>query len=224
MSLFPTRSADALLVVDMQVDVMGECSDAARTIATVADLVGRARLAGTPVVWVRHQDPGLVSGSDGWQIVPQLVPEPGEQVVDKRYGDSFADTDLEDVLGAAGVDHLWLVGAQSDYCIRSTLFGALHRGYDVTLVEDAHTTAPDDHDGQHFSAAQLVALVNKLAWTTRLPGVASQVVAAADVSFDASRPDDEELLEQVEADEQAEEDADDVELGLADPDPQSSDA
>lgn len=220
MSLLPGRRGDVLLVVDVQVDVMATCWQSARVIATIGDLVARARIAGTPVVWVRHQDGGLVEGTGGWQIVPQLVPEQGEQVVEKRYGDAFADTTLDDVLGGLGAGHVWLVGAQSDFCIRSTFFGGLYRGYDVTLVEDAHTTEPDSEGEVHLGAQQLVAVVNKLAWTTRLPGVVAAITPAAEVDFAAATAmDDEDVITALEADEQAEEDADDLALGFCDPDP-----
>ena len=53
---------------------------------------------------------------------------------------SFEDTTLETVLSGLGVGRLVVVGAQTDACIRSTLHGAITRGYDATLVKDAHTT------------------------------------------------------------------------------------
>ena len=58
----------------------------------------------------------------------------------KAYGDAFEDTDLESVLAERGVGRLVVAGAQTDECIRSTLHGAITRGYDATLVGDAHTT------------------------------------------------------------------------------------
>ncbi|HEY0951870.1 cysteine hydrolase family protein, partial [Nocardioides sp.] len=73
-------------------------------------------------------------------MVPELVPATGEPIVHKTYGDSFEDTNLEDVLGEVGAGRLVVSGAQSDACIRSTLHGALVRGYDTVLVSDAHTT------------------------------------------------------------------------------------
>ena len=79
-------------------------------------------------------------GSDGWRIVPELTPDEAEPLVEKSYGDSFEDTNLETVLSGLGVGRLVVVGAQTDACIRSTLHGAFARGYDATLVSDAHTT------------------------------------------------------------------------------------
>ena len=100
----------------------------------------KARREKVPVVWVQHSDEGLARGSDNWRIVPELTPVDAESLVEKKYGDSFEDTTLETVLSGLGVGRLVVVGAQTDACIRSTLHGAFVRGYDATLVSDAHTT------------------------------------------------------------------------------------
>jgi len=79
-------------------------------------------------------------GSDQWRIVSELTPDEAEQLVAKTYGDSFEETDLEAILSGLGVGRLIVAGAQTDACIRSTLHGAITRGYDAILVSDAHTT------------------------------------------------------------------------------------
>ncbi|MEO6204033.1 MAG: isochorismatase family protein [Mycobacteriales bacterium] len=140
MTTLPDRTSTALLVVDVQNDVVGAAHDRDRVVGNVADLVLRARSEGVPVVWVQHSDDGLPRDSDGWQYVPELVRGEAEPLVHKAYGDSFEATDLEEVLAAHGVGHLVVVGAQTDACIRATLHGGFVRGYDMTLVGDAHTT------------------------------------------------------------------------------------
>ena len=92
------------------------------------------------MVWVQHSDGGLETGSEEWQIVPELAPGSTEPLVEKTYPDSFEDTTLESVLSGLAVGRLVVAGAQTDECIRSTLHGAIARGYDATLVGDAHTT------------------------------------------------------------------------------------
>ena len=72
--------------------------------------------------------------------MPELSRQESEPLVHKTFGDSFEGTDLEEVLASAGVGRLVVTGAQTDQCIRSTIHGAFTRGYDVTLVGDAHTT------------------------------------------------------------------------------------
>jgi len=140
MTTLANRPQTALLVIDVQNQVVAGAHDRDRVVATIATLVDRARNQSVPVVWVQHSHPErLPQGSDGWQYVPELAIGPGEPVVHKVYGDSFEATDLEQVLAELGVGRLLVAGAQSDMCIRSTLHGAFTRGYDATLVSDAHT-------------------------------------------------------------------------------------
>ncbi len=140
MTTLGNRPNTALLVVDVQNGVVEGAHERDTVVANVASLVERARQERVPVVWVQHSDDGLVRGSDEWGIVPELAPGEAEPLVEKSYGDSFEDTILETVLSDLGVGRLVVVGAQTDACIRSTLHGAFARGYDATLVGDAHTT------------------------------------------------------------------------------------
>ncbi|MFL4479175.1 cysteine hydrolase family protein [Paeniglutamicibacter sp. ORCA_105] len=141
MSTFADRPRTALMVIDVQNDVVANAYRREETLGNIKALVSLARESGAPVVWVQHSDEEMEKGSDAWQIVPELSPAAGEPVIHKIYGDSFEATDLEDVLSAAGVGRLVVSGAESDACIRSTVHGAFTRGYDVTLVSDAHTTS-----------------------------------------------------------------------------------
>ena len=134
------RTATALLIIDVQVGVVGAAYQRDAVIANIQTLLTAARAAGTPVIWVAHSEEQMPIGSDAWQYVPELVRLESEPLVHKLYGDSFEATDLEAALAAAKVGHLVVVGAQTDACIRSTIHGAFTRGYDVTLVSDAHTT------------------------------------------------------------------------------------
>ena len=136
MTTLENRPGTALLVIDVQNGVVGGAHERDTVVANVATLVGKARREQVPVVWVQHSDEGLARGSDEWQIVPELAPGDAEPLVEKNYGDSFEDTPLESVLAGLGVGRLIIAGAQTDACIRSTLHGALARGYDATLVGD----------------------------------------------------------------------------------------
>ena len=92
------RSGTALLVIDVQNDVVANAHNRDGVIANIASLVGKARAEGAPVVWVQHFDDDLPRDSDGWQYVPELAREGSEPLVHKQYGDSFEGTDLESVL------------------------------------------------------------------------------------------------------------------------------
>ncbi|NUT36749.1 MAG: isochorismatase family protein [Hamadaea sp.] len=140
MTTLPDRPNPALLVIDVQEGVMVAAHDRDCVVANIRTLVDKARREDVPVVWVQHSSDDLPFGSEKWQYIPELVRAGEEPVVHKKYGDSFEDTDLEAVLAQRGVGHLFITGAQTDACIRSTLHGGFTRGYDVTLVDDAHTT------------------------------------------------------------------------------------
>ena len=177
------RPATALLVVDVQNAVVANAHDREAVVGRIAGLVDRAREAGTQVVWVQHHDGHLAEGSDEWQVVPELQVSPDEPVVGKSYGDAFEGTNLEQVLAGRGIGHLVAVGAETDACIRSTIHGALTRGYDVTLVSDAHTVTDRSEYGAP-PAADVIAHTN-LYWAyTEAPGRTARVVSADELSFD----------------------------------------
>jgi nicotinamidase-related amidase len=176
MTTLQDRPHTALAVIDVQNGVVAGAHDRDRVVATIATLVDRARAAGTPVVWVQHSSPEeLARDSEPWQIVPELVVADGEPVVHKTYGDSFEDTDLEQVLAGLGVGHLVVSGAQTDACVRSTLHGAFTRGYDTTLVADAHTT--EDLTAYGAPAPDQVIAHTNLYWSFQAaPGRTAAVV------------------------------------------------
>ncbi|MDX6345762.1 MAG: hypothetical protein QOF84_552 [Streptomyces sp.] len=140
MTTLENRPNTALLVIDVQNGVVEGAHERDAVVANIGGLVEKARREGAPVVWVQHSDEDLARGSDDWRIVPELTPGDAEPLIEKNYGDSFEDTTLETVLSGLDVGRLVVVGAQTDACIRSTLHGALVRGYDAALVSDAHTT------------------------------------------------------------------------------------
>jgi nicotinamidase-related amidase len=140
MTTLTDRPNTALLVIDVQNDIVAGGHNRDEVVANIAVLVDKARAGNVPVVWVQHSSDEVPRGSDGWRYVPELTQEESEPIVHKRYADSFEDTDLEAVLAQRKIGSLIVAGAQTDECIRSTLHGAIVRGYDATLVADAHTT------------------------------------------------------------------------------------
>jgi nicotinamidase-related amidase len=183
MSKLTGRDRTALLVVDVQNDVVDTAWQREEVVGRIGDLVQRARHAGTPVVWVQHNEDEMPVGSPGWQIVDDLIPSEDEPRIDKQYGDSFADTELESVFAALNVSHVVLCGAQTDACITATLYGAVHRGYDVTLVEDGHTTDDTEFQGQALPADLLVGHLVRTAKYSTLPGITLDATPAAAISW-----------------------------------------
>ena len=185
MTTLENRPNTALLVIDVQNAVVQDAHDRDAVVANVANLVEKARRERVPVVWVQHSSEQLVRGSDNWQIVPELIPAAAEPLVEKHYGDSFEETALETVLSGLGVGRLIVAGAQTDACVRATLHGAFVRGYDTTLVSDAHTTEDQTKWGAP-PPDQVIAHTN-LYWTYQdAPGRTAGTVRTRDVDFSAS--------------------------------------
>ena len=182
MTTLQNRPNTALIVIDVQNGVVEGAHERDAVVANVGSLVDRARQEQVPVVWVQHSDEQLAKGSDDWRIVPELTPDDAEPLVEKHYGDSFEDTTLETVLSGLGVGRLVVVGAQTDECVSSTLHGAFVRGYDATLVSDAHTT----EDLSAWGApppGQVIAHTN-LYWSNQAaPGRTAGTVETKDVDF-----------------------------------------
>jgi len=176
-----------LIVVDVQVGVVDGAWDAPRVVANVARAVARARTAGVPVIWVQHADANeLPQGSPQWQWVPELVPLSGEPLIGKQFNSAFEQTTLERELEVIGATHLVLAGAATNWCIRATAYGALDRGYDLTLISDAHTTTtmPCD-DGTVIEAADIVKELNIAMTWLAYPGRKNSTALVADVDFAA---------------------------------------
>jgi nicotinamidase-related amidase len=182
MTTLPNRPNTAVLVVDVQNGVVANAYARDAVVANIGDLVERARQEEIPVVWVQDCGGDRTHGSDPWRIVPELSPAAADPQVDKLYGDSFEDTSLEEVLAGLGVGHLLVAGAQTDACVRATLHGAFVRGYDTTLVSDAHTT--EDHSAYGAPPPDQVIAHTNLYWQYHDgPGRSAGAVAAADVDF-----------------------------------------
>jgi len=179
----PPKSA--LLIVDAQVGVMSTVWNSNRVVGNLESLVRRARVAAVPIVWVQHSDDeDLKHGSEKWKLLPNFVPTGTESVVHKRYNSSFSETDLDQKLKALGVSRLVLAGALTNWCIRSTAYAALERGYHVALVSDAHSTeALRLPDGKVVPAEHIVSELNAIFEWVSVPNVRTEVKAAKDVGF-----------------------------------------
>jgi len=182
MANFKDRPNTALLVIDVQNNVVAGAYQRDEVIANINSLVERARNSNVPVLWVQHSGEGLEVGSDAWQYVPELAREESEPLVHKQFGDSFEATTLESELAERRVGRVVVTGAQTDACIRATLHGAFVRGYDTVLVSDAHTT--EDLSTYGLPPVDKVIAHTNMYWTWQDgPGRTASVVATSDVDF-----------------------------------------
>lgn len=184
MTTLNDRPNTAVVVIDVQKGIVDDAYDRDNVVANIGTLVDKARAADVHVIWVQHNSADeLPRDSEPWQYVPELKFADAEPLVHKQYPDSFEETDLESVLAERGIGRLVIAGASTDGCIRATLHGAIVRGYDATLVADAHTT----QDFSQYGTAPTPDLVighTNLYWQYHVaPGRTAGTVTAADVEF-----------------------------------------
>ena len=130
----------ALLVIDVQNGVVEKAFEKEAVVERINLAIESARKAGVPIIWVQHSEEEMPIGSEFWQIIPELVPQPQDARIDKIHGSSFKETDLAEILAIENVRHLYITGAQSENCVNATTIDALERGLKVSLISDAHTT------------------------------------------------------------------------------------
>jgi nicotinamidase-related amidase len=178
-----SRGGSALLVIDVQVGVVAEAHAREATLAAINTAIDKARAANVPVIWVQHSDEELILESPEWEIAPELAPAPGEAKIRKLYPSSFEATELESVLAGLGVDHLYISGAETNNCVRHTSHSALERGYDVTLITDAHTTTGFEWGGYVVDAARVIDEQNINFLHKDLPGRTARGLSSAELAF-----------------------------------------
>ena len=173
----------ALLVIDVQDGLCcgkWACHDIDTVIARINGLAKAARAAGAPVVFVQHEEAdGLVHGSAAWQLDARLDAQPDDLHLRKTACDSFHRTELQALLRSRGVDAIVACGLQSEFCVDSTVRGALAHGYPVTLAADAHSTL----DNGVLTAAQISAHHNATLGSLGSYGPRVTLARAADVRF-----------------------------------------
>jgi nicotinamidase-related amidase len=176
----------ALLVVDVQVGVMQAAWQAPQIIKNFNSAVEKAREQGVPVVWIQHSDDELVYGSPEWRLVPELMPVSGEVHIFKHFNSSFERTALDEMLADLGTTHIVLAGAATNWCVRATAYGALDRGYDLTLLKDAHTTETMEFDdGTIVDAACIIRELNMTMTWLSYPGRRNGTVSVEEFDFAA---------------------------------------
>ncbi len=149
----------ALIVIDMQCGMFADTAmpphDGAAVLTRIAELIGAARAAGAPVIFIQHDGGAgdiLARDQPGFALHPALAPRPGEPIIVKTFCDAFQQTPLAETLAGQKIHQVILCGMQTEFCIDTTCRAAFARGLTVTLAGDAHTT----FDNEILSAATII--------------------------------------------------------------------
>jgi len=139
----------ALIIIDIQNDYFPggklELNQPEIAAANTTELVSAFRTKSQPIYFIQHDNlnPALdfmTPNSEGQKLHPSMNPGAGESVVVKNFPNSFWQTDLEEQLNKAGVNHVVITGMMSHMCVSTTARAAMERGFAVTVVADACAT------------------------------------------------------------------------------------
>ena len=174
----------ALLVVDVQNTLCkGEWAaygvDA--VVSNINAVARQTRRVGGFVVFIQHEEDheAMRYGSEGWNLYERLDVAHVDLRIRKTSCDSFFKTELKKSLEDRNVDHVIICGMQTEFCVDSTVRGALENGFSVTVVADAHTTLDNDV----LTASQIIAHHNATMANLGNFGPCIKVVPADVASF-----------------------------------------
>lgn len=150
----------ALIIIDIQIGVFDgssipPVSGAKKLLSNITLLIEKARDAAVPIIFVQHKgerEHPLEHGTKGWDFHPKLAVTDKDPVIQKSTPDSFYHTDLQDNLVSRNIKRLMIAGIQSEFCIDTTCRQAFSLGYEVILIEDAHST----WDTDQLNASQII--------------------------------------------------------------------
>lgn len=158
----------ALLVIDIQTllveakpFVIAEC------LKVWQEAIAVCREKGIEVIYIRHNDEELITGSRGWAIDKAVAPQAGEKIFDKHYNSAFKETGLQAYLDSQEIEHVIMMGMATNYCVDTTVKVAFELGYHVSVIENATTT----FDEEDLTADQLVKHYKSI-WNGRFAQVA----------------------------------------------------
>lgn len=163
-----------LLVIDMQNGVFAS-PRINREIC--ASRINQLIQAADKVIFIQHAEEGLEPGSEGFDLLPELIQPADSLYVTKTACDAFYRTNLEEVLRDNGIREFVICGCATDYCVDSTIKNGASRGYAMTVAEDAHTTA----NRPAAQAEVLIAHYNDVWRNFTIPGNTLLVKSTADI-------------------------------------------
>ena len=136
----------ALLVIDMQKGSFTPKTprfDTNGVVERINKIASLFRARNLPVIYIQHDgtDTGeFEKGSEEWENLNELIVKPNDLLIDKYANDVFYRSELESELKKLNINELIIPGCATDFCVESTIQSALTKDYNITVVEDGHTT------------------------------------------------------------------------------------
>ncbi|OEK00204.1 isochorismatase [Roseivirga sp. 4D4] len=160
----------ALLVIDMQKGSFTSRTprfDRIGVVKRINELSLLFRELEHPVVYIQHDGTGtgeFEKNDPDWENLDDLNVEPTDVRIDKYANDVFYKSELHSKLKELNVNELFITGCATDFCVESTIQSALTKDYNITVVEDGHTTG----ERPHLKAEQVIKHYNWV-WQNMIP-------------------------------------------------------
>ncbi|HTD05709.1 cysteine hydrolase family protein [Undibacterium sp.] len=141
----------ALVVIDAQNeyfsgDLLIEYPDPQVSIRNIGLAMDAARAAGIPVLVVQHTAPAgapiFQKGKPAWELHDTVKSRRHDHHIEKNMPSIFTGTDAAAWLKKNGIDTLAITGYMTQNCNASTIYQAMHDGYQVEMLSDATGAVP----------------------------------------------------------------------------------
>ncbi len=160
----------ALLIIDMQKGSFTSKTprfDTEGVVNRINKLGSIFRELQLPVIVVQHdgtKSREFVKNTEEWELLDELEVEQEDVFIDKYANDIFYKTELKSRLSELAIDHLYITGCATDFCVESTIQSALTKDYNITVVANGHTTG----ERPHLNAEKVIEHYNWV-WQNMIP-------------------------------------------------------
>lgn len=137
----------ALVVIDLQVGVESKekkLYQLDQVLKRVNERIAEYRRKSLPIIFVQHEEEGMLVGSSNWQLFPELDAREEDHYIRKTHANSFFQTELKSLLDSLSIEALELCGAQTEYCVDTTIRVAHGLGYSLSMRRGTATTVDND--------------------------------------------------------------------------------
>lgn len=147
--------ADCLIIIDLQRGLHTDEAPLYRldnVLRITNERIADYRQQKRPIIFVQHEDQELVPTSEAWKLMEQINNRGSDYYIAKTHANSFYQTILTKLLTDLKVREIEFCGAQTEYCVDTTIRVAHGLGYKLSMAQGSTTTL----DGTELSAEQII--------------------------------------------------------------------
>ena len=138
----------ALLTIDVQKEYFSgklPVTYPPESLENILNVIDSAQSSDVPIILIQHtalqeNAETFVKGTDGWEIISEVLTREYDYLVEKNLPGSFTGTDLETWLREQNIDTVTISGYMTQMCCDTTARQAFHRGFKVEFLSDATGT------------------------------------------------------------------------------------